>query len=337
MYSFVNWFNNFQTRYRLKKFIIPIVLVLTIIFLPDDVFARTEVRLLKADYGEVARCVDQECINGTFYADIGPVHRIMIVQDGYSIPANMKYKWYLDFSLSYTPSRLSSLGVRVGQSGNTWMTPTWNYEVVNSYFDSVYGSPTNRYHVNATFTTLNQGDTIYTDIDLGEDIWVYNFTLYAWRLTALGSETNDIIFNQTQELIDNQNKNQQETNDRLDKIDDTLNDDDVSSSESEISSFFDNFNLKDNGGISGVIILPLRVIEGLVSGGTCSNLEFSIFGKDVYFPSGCILWSNAPSSIVLIYQTLICGLFGYILCIRLFKDVESLKNPNDSGVSTLDL
>lgn len=306
-------------------------------FIPKDVFARTEVRLLKGDYTEVARCVDQECINGTFYADVGPVKRIMLVQDGYSIPANMKYKWYLDFSLSYTPSTLSALGIRVGQSGNTWMTPTWNYEVVNRYFDSVYGSPTNRYHVNATFTTLNQGDTIYTDIDLGEDIWVYNFTLYAWRLTALGSETNDIIFNQTQELIDNQNKNQQETNDRLDKIDDTLNDDDTSSSESQIDGFFNNFE-DNHHGLSSVISAPLVFIRNLLNH-SCEPLRLKLPFVDTYVNLPCMksIYQEHFGLFFNLYQTITTGVIAYAVFIRMFATIKGLQDPQNDKIEVFNL
>lgn len=113
---------------------------------------------------------------------------------------------------------------------------------------------------------------------------------------------------------------------------------DVDDSTSNGGGFFDNFTTTDNGGISSIVTMPLRLIQGLVSGeNACTNLSFSMMGKDMYFPSGCILWSKVPDSMLTIYHTIICGSFAYFMLIKLFKDIEKLKNPNNDEVSTLDL
>lgn len=129
-----------------------------------------------------------------------------------------------------------------------------------------------------------------------------------------------------------------ETNDKLDNLDKTLNDDNVSGATSTGNDFFDNFTLDDNGGISSIVTLPLRVIRGLISGeNNCSALNFDILGTSVYFPGGCIMWDHVSSVNETLFQTIICGFFGYILLTKLFKDIEDLKNPNKEEVSTIDL
>lgn len=242
------------------------------IFLPKDTFAQTEVRLLRGDYSVVAKCFDYDCVSGNFYVETGGIKRIMIIQDNYSIPSDMKYSWFLDFSLSYTPSQLAAMGVRIGNNG-TWLTPNWSYEIKDSYFDPKWGSPTYRYHINSTFTTVNYGDSIYTDIDLGEDIWVYNFTLYNWKLTATGTGTGDIIFNQTQEIINNANKNtheiinsneeikqeQEKTNQKLDELNDNLTSEDAPN----LDSLNDSAGWLPAGPVDSILNLPLSLFQNL--------------------------------------------------------------------------
>ena len=143
------------------------------------------------------------------------------------------------------------------------------------------------------------------------------------------------IQNQTNIIINNQNQN-------TDKVIDSITDNNTDTSEEEGAGFFNDFELNDNGGISGIVTAPLTVINGLVEGNNqCANLTFDIkaFGyqKNVSLPSGCIVWDKAPDSVEVLYQTLICGLFAYIIGTNLFKDIENLKDPKESEVDTLDL
>lgn len=168
---------------------------------------------------------------------------------------------------------------------------------------------------------------------------------------AIQNQTNILINNQNQntnDIINNQNQNtdkvvseQEKTNEKLDELNDNITSDNTSGGESEGSSFFNDFEVNDNGGISGIITSPLRVINKMLDSNTCENLTFNLNflgkNKQVSLPSGCILWNKAPQTAVTIYQTLLCGLFSYILATNLFKDIEKLKNPKESEVDTLDL
>lgn len=145
--------------------------------------------------------------------------------------------------------------------------------------------------------------------------------------------------------IQNQIKEQQATNDKLDDtnnkldgIQGSINDDNVDDSTSTGSGFFSDFELNDNGGISGIVKAPLTLINSLLgSSNSCPDLRFEILGKEVSMPGGCMLWDLADDSIVTIYQTFVCGISAYFICTSLFKDIDKLKNPGNSEVSTLDL
>ena len=109
-----------------------------------------------------------------------------------------------------------------------------------------------------------------------------------------------------------------------------------SNSESSINDFFNNFHDEDNGGISRIVKAPLRIIQNL-NNSTCTPLILPIFGTEVEVPSGCILWENATEEVETLWHTIICGMGSYILLIDLFKEIQKLKNPRSSEVSTLDL
>ena len=145
----------------------------------------------------------------------------------------------------------------------------------------------------------------------------------------------DSLDKNTNDIIENDNQNTQDIIDSQDKINDSLTDDNVETDDA--TGFFDDFTTEDNGGISGIVTAPLTMINSLLQTGTCTDLSFSILGKDVYLPCGSILWNLVPSAILIVYQTIVCGYFSYILLKSLFKDIEKLKNPNNSEVSTLDL
>lgn len=179
----------------------------------------------------------------------------------------------------------------------------------------------------------------------------YNITELGLYSGSLNAEISNVISNSnlsTKEDVDklndevkNQVQEQQQTNQKLDDLNNNITSDDTSGGNSEGSSFFNDFEVNDNGGISGIITSPLKVINKMLEGNTCENLTFNLNflgkNKQVSLPSGCIMWNKAPQSAVTIYQTLLCGLFSYILATNLFKDIEKLKNPKESEVDTLDL
>lgn len=179
---------------------------------------------------------------------------------------------------------------------------------------------------NATLELLDVNVTISKDL---------NETLLNGINNAVNNQT-QIIQNKFDEMFNVFDKFFSENNQKLDDIENTITDSNVDDSTG--SSFFDNFNTDDNGGISGIITAPLTLINSLLnSNKQCTNLEFSILEADVSLPSGCILWDKVDEEMTTLYQTILCGFFSFIILKKLFKDIEEIKNPKDSEVSTLDL
>ena len=165
------------------------------------------------------------------------------------------------------------------------------------------------------------------DFTLPENVKYFRLTM----ATTVG-DVNAVIISSTEVCINKID----ETNDKLDNLNDSLNNSNVDDNVG--SSFFNDFTDEDNGGISGIIKAPLVLINSLLgSTNSCNDLSFPILSTNVSLPCGSLLWSKVPSDVLTIYHTIICGYLSFILLKKLYKDIEDLKNPNDSEVKTTDL
>jgi len=131
------------------------------------------------------------------------------------------------------------------------------------------------------------------------------------------------------------NQKLEDVNQSITDVNDSLNNSNVDKNTG--NDFFNNFNSSDNGGISGIVTAPLTLINGLLDNNSCQGLQFSVLNKEVEFPSGCMLWDQVPNNVEIVIQTLLYGIAAYAILAQLFKDIENLKDPNRSEVSTLDL
>lgn len=129
-----------------------------------------------------------------------------------------------------------------------------------------------------------------------------------------------------------------ENTNAINDLNDSINNDNVDSGTG--TSFFDDFNTTDNGGISAIITSPLRLINAFLdNNSSCSNLQLpSIFGLDnITLPSGCILWNNAPNVVIVLWNTLIGGPIAYLILRDLFYLVEDMKDPTEDRIDVIDL
>lgn len=126
-----------------------------------------------------------------------------------------------------------------------------------------------------------------------------------------------------------------QTNEKLDGINDSLTNDDVDTDGA--GSFFNGFNDTDHGGISGVVTAPIKFINKLT--GTCNSLSIKVFDKDIELPCGDTLFWNKTevSNFRIIWNMLLGGPILYLLVCKLFKVIENLKNPDDSRVEVMKL
>lgn len=108
-------------------------------------------------------------------------------------------------------------------------------------------------------------------------------------------------------------------------------------SESDFNDWINEFSQEDNGGISQIITAPLRLIYSLDDSNDCEPLRFTIWGKEVGLPNGCLLWSLATTEIITTYHVVIYGFLTYRILVELFLLIERLKDPKEREVDTLDL
>lgn len=124
-----------------------------------------------------------------------------------------------------------------------------------------------------------------------------------------------------------------DTNDKLDDVNKSLNDDSIDSSSA--NSFFDSFSSTDHGGISGIITAPLVAIKKMLDK-NCSPLSATYKGKKIELPCGYDFWSKMTAIKEFINLTL-GGLLCYNIIRKLFKLIESMKNPDDDRVEVMKL
>ena len=159
------------------------------------------------------------------------------------------------------------------------------------------------------------------------------------------SDSSGLIINNnnqnTEQIINNNNQNTQQIIDSQQDINNSINNDDVQSGTSHGGDFFNNTQINDHG-ISIIATAPIRLLQGMLnSGSSCNDLILTneIFGQDklITMPSGCILWSNAPSSIVSIYHITIFGLFGYYVLVDIWHTINAVIDPERKNDYVMDL
>lgn len=138
----------------------------------------------------------------------------------------------------------------------------------------------------------------------------------------------------TNSIIDNSNKNQQQTNDRLDNINGSLNDDTVP----DTNNAFSDIKLNTNSAISNLVLMPINYLNRILtlSNDTCStySIDFGIFNSNYKLNLPCIklesffgnYWWN-------VIDYFICFFMIYniiMLAISAFEDLTSLRDSYDS-------
>lgn len=140
--------------------------------------------------------------------------------------------------------------------------------------------------------------------------------------------------NNTQTIIDNQNKNSNEINNSIKDTNDTMKDDNIDTSSS--NSFFNNFKSSDHG-LTGIVSAPLKIINQFTTT-TCKSVNIDFLGAKADLPCGSTLWGREDlKTFVDIYNVIMGGLISYGALKGIFSRVQDFKNPDDSKVEVIDL
>lgn len=121
------------------------------------------------------------------------------------------------------------------------------------------------------------------------------------------------------------------------KIDDTINNDNVTESNTEYSNFFSGFTTNTHG-LTSIITAPLSLI-GSITSSSCSPLGLPLPFINETLPLPCLstIYSTYFGSFFTIYQTITFGIIAYWVIVRIFNLVKDFKNPDHDEIEVLDL
>lgn len=132
-------------------------------------------------------------------------------------------------------------------------------------------------------------------------------------------------------------KNQgEETNEKLNDIEDTIKDSDISDANSKANDFFNNFK-SDDFGLSDIITLPLSTIKSITSK-SCQPLNLTAPFVNYNFNLPCMneIYSKFEPFYSL-YQSISFGIISYWICVKIYALVKGFKNPDEDKIEVMDL
>lgn len=128
-----------------------------------------------------------------------------------------------------------------------------------------------------------------------------------------------------------------ETNEKLDDLNNNLTSTDTSGAEGAAGGFFDNFDDNDYG-LSDVITMPLELIKKITNT-SCTPLVLPIpfVNTNVTLPCMNTIYSQFFGNILTLYQTITTGMIAYWICINIFGMVKGFKDPDKDNVEVMEL
>lgn len=128
-------------------------------------------------------------------------------------------------------------------------------------------------------------------------------------------------------------------------INDSITDDSITTAGSTGGSFFNNFSVSNTRGFSDIITAPIRMLQSILTHDGCEPLALDLTMSDgthtqyknLTLPCGDVFWSHFPNAVVLVYHTMIFGLFGYRILIDMYKFINNCLNPEYSKEYYMDL
>ena len=260
----------------------------------------------------------------------------------YTFYTNYEYEINISYQLLKRNNTVNDLrNPSFGFGGKYWPSLTINSYSYGQFVQTDICGPATTYSetvsYNGSFVANGQGSRgILSWNFLNKGAYV-GIIVDRVEITNLSDGSGAIINNSTSQIIQNQNTNQQQTNEKLDKIDETLTDDDISDAENDANEFFSNFE-SDDFGLSDIITLPLTFIQGL-SSATCYNLELPLpfVDTNVTLPCMTSIYQTYFGNFLTLYQIITTGFIAYWVCINIFRLVQGFKNPDNSEIEVMEL
>lgn len=203
----------------------------------------------------------------------------------------------------------------------------------------------NSCYISTTFTMSGSTNELHIDFvppeGLNGEIFASIFTgifmvqveEYNYLDTSGIQNNQQIIIDQNQQIIQGNNQ----TNDKLDDLNDNITNSDSSEATGEASDFFSNFNT-DTFGLTSVITAPLNLIKSITSK-TCTPLQLTLpfVNEELNLPCLSSIYESHFGAFLTIYRTITFGFVSYWVCIKIFNLVKDFKNPEHDEIEVLDL
>lgn len=256
------------------------------------------------------------------------------------------------YSGDRNPLRASQLRCGIGSSYGTGYSSMYSPEITNFSVEITEGLNPNqtfyhlvyhiKFHYNQQIGTLNSysGNASCwfensSDIGLflqliptaGSEFYYYNKTFNAQVL----KDSNSVLF---EEMI-TQNE---ETNQKLDDLNDSLNDDNVDAQDSQINDLLNDDAFKDKTGLSSVISAPINILNNLTNSCQPINLTIPYMNVDVSIPCmSTSVYNKFPSGFINTISAIINGFLVYRVVLSLYGMIHKFKDPEDDRIEVVDL
>lgn len=308
-----------------------LTLLFGIFLIPKDVFAAnlpTGITFYDKDYNVVGQCSNctelYNVKNGEFvpYENVGKVR--VTFED---IPLFSRLKYTLDTKLliNYTTAPpVTYVGLCFGSNGCLDMSG-YTWQVTERLYDTpLPGATAFTYQFKHSWTQPVNTDEFFIETYFDTTKNVFLGASLSSNLLNTGDSDGDIIAGVGQNIINNDNKNQQQTNERLDGIKDFLESDEEPSS--DISSLGNVQGLLPPGPVDSLLNIPFKFLSIIVSslGELCVPLSFNwVFNNTLTLP--CFtdsFYDNVPSYLMLFINLIPSGFILINYLKHLYKKVD---------------
>lgn len=251
---------------------------------------------------------------------------------------------------SCTTSCFSSQNVSIKYIGTNALNGKYQYVMILqakkwSIIEGSLGGSETLYRIEDSFTFQSPSTALrnyeFLNVVLSDTNNISAVDNFSSVVNNATTNTNNIISSaqqNTQNIINNQNYNQQQTNEKLDELNDTMKSEeapttnDVSDKTSEWSS-----KLAGTGPVSQMVLMPITLLNGYVSGmnATCQPYNLgNLMGTDIVLP--CINVSNyLGATLWNVIDILFSGFMIYAIGKKFVKIFNDFTNLRDNQIDDL--
>lgn len=158
-----------------------------------------------------------------------------------------------------------------------------------------------------------------------------------WGISQMISITSQDNSSSIVGALEDVKEQQQQTNDKLDKLEDSITDSSTDGAKYSADSFFNSFDDSDYG-LSDVITMPLSFINKITSS-TCTPLTLPLpfVNTNATLPCMNQVYSQYFGSFLTLYQSITLGITSYWVCINIFGIIKGFKDPESDRIEVFDL